>query len=535
MKIAGIALDQPAKARLIRLAGFGLAGFLSAGCALEGRAPLAAGFLAACRPGKQAIAALCGGIIGALVFLPFGPALRLGGILVLICAVLSAFRDTRWFQLPFFRPAAAGAATLAVELAYTIQMGVTSQGMMRMAACTALSALLCHYCALLLRETAIPRRKAARESESIRQRLRLSAEALRSLCESFGTPPPRKEENPAVIFDRAAEVVCRGCALRDVCWSKEYVATFNAFNDATPALLDRGRAEPSDFAVHFASRCIHFPQLLSAINTEVTALLLRRQYRRQLEQERRRTRGQYAQLGELVAQAMAAPEVPAAAEKELIHDVALGSAPKDGQRLCGDSLSWFRGQGNLLYLLLSDGMGSGREAQRESMMTLRLTEQFLTAGIEAETALKTLNAALNLRSDDQGSFTTIDLLAVDLADKQAALYKYGAAPTYIKRQGSVRRLTGSALPAGLQDSASAPPPVRFPVEENTFVLMISDGVADSGSDQWLQDLLAGWQGEDPNVLVSLVLREARQRRQGDDDCSAICLYLPPQDRGKREV
>ena len=115
MKIAGIALDQPAKARLIRLAGFGLAGFLSAGCALEGRAPLAAGFLAACRPGKQAIAALCGGIIGALVFLPFGPALRLGGILVLICAVLSAFRDTRWFQLPFFRPAAAGAATLAVE------------------------------------------------------------------------------------------------------------------------------------------------------------------------------------------------------------------------------------------------------------------------------------------------------------------------------------------------------------------------------------------------------------------------------------
>ena len=65
--------------------------------------------------------------------------------------------------------------------------------------------------------------------------------------------------------------------------------------------------------------------------------------------------------------------------------------------------------------------------------------------------------------------------------------------------------------------------------------MISDGVADSGDDQWLQDLLAGWQGEDPNVLVSLVLREAAQRRQGSDDCSAMCLYLPAQERGKREV
>ena len=536
MKIAGITLERPARTQTIQLAAYAAAGFFAAACCLDGRAPLAAGLLAACRPGGTALAALAGSAAGAFVFLPFGPALRCCGILVLVCAVLSAFRETKWFRHALFRPLTAAGSALAVELAYTLQMGLTGQGLTRMAACTVLSGILCHYCALVLRETSIPRRQTQRlESDGIRRRLRLSAQALRSLCESFSVPAPKKEENPAVIFDRAAEVVCRGCALRDVCWNKEYVSTFNAFNDATPALLDRGRAEPGDFAVHFSSRCIHFPQLLSAINTEVTALLLRRQYRRQLEQERRRTRGQYAQLGELVAQAMAAPEVPAAAEKELIHDVALGSAPKDGQRLCGDSLSWFRGQGNLLYLLLSDGMGSGREAQRESMMTLRLTEQFLTAGIEAETALKTLNAALNLRSDDQGSFTTIDLLAVDLADKQAALYKYGAAPTYIKRQGSVRRLTGSALPAGLQDSASAPPPVRFPVEENTFVLMISDGVADSGSDQWLQDLLAGWQGEDPNVLVSLVLREARQRRQGDDDCSAICLYLPPQDRGKREV
>ena len=62
--------------------------------------------------------------------------------------------------------------------------------------------------------------------------------------------------------------------------------------------------------------------------------------------------------------------------------------------------------------------------------------------------------------------------------------------------------------------------------------MVSDGVADSSDDKWLQDLLAGWQGDDPNVLVSLVLRECRQRRHGDDDCSALCLCLPPQNRGK---
>ncbi len=535
MKIANITLEKPQAGELLRLAGYGTAGFFAAGCCLEGRAPLAAGLVAACKPGRNAIAALLGGAAGSLLFLPFGPALRCCGILVLICAVLSAFQDTKWFRQGWFRPMAAAGAALSVELAYTLQMGMDGSSLLRLTASTALSGVLCHYCALLLRETSIPRRRAARESESLRQRLRLSAEAIRALGESFApAPQPKKEENPAVIFDRAAEVVCRGCALRDLCWSKEYVSTYNAFNDATPVMLERGRAETSDFASHFASRCIHFPQLLSAINTEVTALLLRRQYRRQLAKERERSRGQYAQLGDLVAQAMAAPEVPAATGRELCHEVALGSAPRDGQRLCGDSMTWFR-VGGVLYLLLSDGMGSGREAQRESQMTLRLLEQFLQAGIAPEPALRTLNAALNLRSDEQGSFTTIDLLAADLTARQAALYKYGAAPTYIKRKGTVRRLAGASLPAGLQESGDEPQAIRFPLEENTFLLMISDGVADGSEDQWVQDLLAGWQGDDPNVLTSLILQEAYQRRQGDDDRSALCLYLPSERRGRREV
>lgn len=534
MKIANITLARPNAGELLRLAGYGAAGFLAAGCCLEGRAPLAAGFAAACKPGKNALAALIGGVAGSLVFLDFGPALRCCGILVLICTMLSAFRDTKWFKQSWFRPGTAAGATLAVELAYTLQVGLNGASVMRMAACTALSAVLCHYCALLMREAVIPRRKAPRDAESLRQRLRLSADALRALGESFApAPQPQKEENPAVIFDRAAEVVCRGCALRDVCWNKEYVSTFNAFNDATPLMLERGRAEPSDFASHFASRCIHFPQLISAINTEVTALLLRRQYRRQLTRERERSRGQYTQLGELVAQAMTT-EAPAATGKELCHQAALGAEPKNGQRVCGDSLTWFR-TGGTLYAILSDGMGSGRDAQRESQLTLRLLEQFLQAGIAPESALRTMNAALNLRSDEQGSFTTIDLLAADLTNRQGVLYKYGAAPTYIKRQGAVRRLAGTLLPAGLQDSGAEPQAIRFPVEENTFIVMISDGIADSADDQWLQDLLAGWQGEDPNVLASLVLREAYQRRQGDDDRSVMCFYFPPERRGRREV
>ena len=115
MKIAGAALERQQVGQWVRLAGFAGAGFLAAGCCLDGRAPLAAGLLAACRPGRDALSALLGGLAGSFAFLGFGPGLRCCGILVLIYSILSAFRDTKWFRHPSFRPLTAAGTTLAVE------------------------------------------------------------------------------------------------------------------------------------------------------------------------------------------------------------------------------------------------------------------------------------------------------------------------------------------------------------------------------------------------------------------------------------
>ena len=102
-------------------------------------------------------------------------------------------------------------------------------------------------------------------------------ELYATLRSSFRRPGPN-DGNTAAIFDRAAGRVCRRCALRDACWQRDYVSTFNALNDALPAMVDRGRGQASDFPLHFTSRCLHFPQFLSAANEELTALLARRQY-----------------------------------------------------------------------------------------------------------------------------------------------------------------------------------------------------------------------------------------------------------------
>ncbi len=358
-----------------------------------------------------------------------------------------------------------------------------------------------------------------------------NAAAFRDLYDSFfrgiaPTPP----ENPSVIFDRAAEQVCRGCVLCSNCWQKNYNATYNAFNAACPAMLKRGKAQSQDFPLTFTSHCVHLTEFLAALNTETHSFLLRRQYHQRLLSARQQAQEQYALLGDLLSSS-AHQAVTASSSAPLGYRIGSSLRPKEGEKVCGDQLAVFE-VGQTLYLLLSDGMGSGESAHREAAMTVRLLRQFLEAGIEAMPALRTLNTALSLRSDNGGGFTTIDLLALQRGSGTATLYKYGAAPTYCKRTGCVSRINAQSLPAGLQSSDVPPERTQLSLQAGSCVVMVSDGIADANSDEWLQNLLAGWNGSDANALVSLIMREATQRRGMEDDCAVLVLYLP--DNGQKK-
>lgn len=285
----------------------------------------------------------------------------------------------------------------------------------------------------------------------MRRKIAASAAALRELYDSIARPRTLTEENPAAIFDRAAEKVCRGCALCSYCWEKEYQRTYTALNDATAALLRRGQGRGEDFPSYFSERCIHFSSFLSAVNGELRAYLLRRQYRRLLEDDRAKAASQYAQLSELMQSAADGALRPVSTQPVHSYEVGLSLRPKRGERVSGDSAAHFETEDGTLCLLLSDGMGCGEAAQRESSMAVRLLERFLRAGIDAPPALKTLNSALSLRAESTDSFTTVDLLTLSLQTLEGELYKYGAAPSYLKRGGTVRRVTCSCLPAGLQE------------------------------------------------------------------------------------
>ena len=369
----------------------------------------------------------------------------------------------------------------------------------------------------------IPRRMLTVSSPTGGQRLspapeqnrRLGA-AFRALYESF-LPQPEPEESPSVVFDRAAETVCRECEKRQQCWQQHREDTCAAFSAACPALLRRGRGLAEDFPAPFVQSCIRFPALLQAIDREAYAFLLRRQYRVRMGAVRDLATEQYARMEEVLL----SEAVPAQAHPSEACDTDMALRPREGQTLCGDQAEIIT-LGDTVYLLLCDGMGTGEAAHAESALAVRLLRQFLTAGIAPLPALKTLGSAMRLRFQESGSFTTVDLLAVQDATGQATLYKYGAAASYVKRGGSVKRIAAAGLPAALAEPREDPEITAFSLGEGSVAVMVSDGVIAQG-DEWLQNLLAGWDGGPSHRLTARILAEADRHGGREDDCAVLVV------------
>lgn len=202
---------------------------------------------------------------------------------------------------------------------------------------------------------------------------------------------------------------------------------------------------------------------------------------------------------------------------------------KEGQTVSGDAGAWFKTEEGRLFVLLCDGMGSGPDAHRESTLAIRLLEKFLRTGMEPEDALNTLSNALALRCEEEGGFTTIDLFALDLYTGEAGFYKLGAAPTYVRRRGTVTRVSGSALPAGLAAGEGAVDVSKMRLEAGDSVVMISDGVADEREDGWVKQALAEYDGSDPKALAALLMEGSSSREGATDDRTAVVLTVKERD------
>lgn len=198
------------------------------------------------------------------------------------------------------------------------------------------------------------------------------------------------------------------------------------------------------------------------------------------------------------------------------------SSAKDGETVCGDTVSVFENDEKYFYCLVSDGMGSGRDAALTSRLTAIMLEKLLSVGAEKESALKMLNKAL--LQTRREVFATVDLLEIDRVLSTATLVKAGAAPTLLIHGGSCVKLESKTPPAGIMRSVIAEQK-KVRLEKGDMVVMLSDGVLQTGSAQYLLPENGLPPFPSAQALASKLIREAKSVSESDDDMSVCVLRI----------
>ena len=233
--------------------------------------------------------------------------------------------------------------------------------------------------------------------------------------------------------------------------------------------------------------------------------------RRRLESYQWAARDQYAFLADFLQQL--ARELGTKREHRAARftpEVALSTRSRHEEN--GDQCIWFPGTGNDYYVLLCDGMGTGAGAARESREAAGLLRKLLTAGLPAEHALRSLNALAVLR--ELGGCTTVDLLQLQLDTGRGTLYKWGAAPSYVLKNGQLRKIGTAGPPPGLSQQARETVD-RLSLGGGEVLILLSDG---AGEDRLLR---TSWTAPEPppGVLAAAIVEHGAE--EGDDATVAV--------------
>lgn len=205
--------------------------------------------------------------------------------------------------------------------------------------------------------------------------------------------------------------------------------------------------------------------------------------------------------------------------------IGVASMRRSGEEVSGDKGAYFKTDSGLLYVILSDGMGSGEGAAEDSSEVISMLEKFLRAGIGAESAMRLVGATMQIKNERALSSASIDLLGVNLFTGEADIFKFGAAPTFVKNAAGVSVYKGDSLSAGLRgDRENLPDHLCTRLEAGSTAIIVSDGVTGGEDTEWLS-LELEKEKAPGREFARRILEEAGRRSGCSDDMTVITVNV----------
>lgn len=206
--------------------------------------------------------------------------------------------------------------------------------------------------------------------------------------------------------------------------------------------------------------------------------------------------------------------------------IGIAKAKKNDSIVSGDIISNMKLKDGKYMLAISDGMGSGPNALKNSKIAISMLERLFSSGFNKETAINLINSAI-LTSNKSEMYATLDIGIFDLYEGKVELLKNGACPTYIKSNNNVSIIESNSLPTGILNDIKIDT-FEKKIENNTIMVMCSDGILDSNKEYanheiWLKNLLENIQTDMPERIADIILKESIDNDIGKptDDMTVI--------------
>lgn len=203
---------------------------------------------------------------------------------------------------------------------------------------------------------------------------------------------------------------------------------------------------------------------------------------------------------------------------------AAACATEETESVSGDSYSFLETDDSV-SMILSDGVGSGESAARDSGRIVDLAERILDAGLGPDMAMLFLNGMAGAEGDEN-RMATLDLCRIDLYRGECETVKAGGAAGFIKRGSRVEKIQSRQLPLGMSSSEDISEK-KWQLNSGDLVILISDGVVQNWScgdgEYLLEQKIASLNVSSPVDLANLILRYAIRQCGGKirDDMTVL--------------
>ncbi len=204
--------------------------------------------------------------------------------------------------------------------------------------------------------------------------------------------------------------------------------------------------------------------------------------------------------------------------------IAAAMKPATPDGVSGDYYRSFSDSFSRQVVLLSDGMGTGSRAAIDSAFTCETLCNLLKSGLDVKTSARAVNCAMVMKSTDE-SLATVDLLIADPILASLKIYKCGAAPSFILKDGKTSVLEAESAPMGILDDVDMSKSEIY-VSPGDIFLVVSDGIAQERWG-WIPAEIKSFRDKSPSALAKHILQCACDRNMGKrpDDMTVIAILV----------